>query len=567
MQAKFQALIARLSRMHAMPATVAAATCPPSPQQTVSKLLDMGVPPAALTQALAEVFAYPVYDPQRHGEFAHACKRGRWGYVGGVLFIACPFDSSLQPAVLLPPDAYRDFTGFGLLPVSGEQEDAGAESYDRAQAEKVIRRWLERAVARSATDLHIAPLTAKYVRVRTRVDGQLQTLDEIPMSSEETSYRFVSNMLLKMMNCATGSFIRPVDGRFEYQARGRCIEVRAAMRPVSVQGTPSQAFYLRFFGVHDAGSLKFSALGFSACVQAVFADVRRLNQGLVLLTGPTGSGKSTTLYANLAKIVGDEPWRSVQTLEDPVELDVRGIDQTQINEDVGMGFHDGLKALMRSDVDVILVGEIRDPETARLAVRASLTGHLVFATVHARDALSAVERVLDLGVNVKALALVLAAAFAQRLVRGVCSACSDEIAFAKYPERDRYTDLFAPADPLKVARAEGCAACHRGYRGRRVVIECVRVSRALARAIAVGDGVADFEKIIAREGGETLWQNAASLIKRGATTLAECERHLSLRRRRGRAAGEDDLSARDFSNEAVQPAAQPVPQPAAGSGG
>ncbi len=525
MQAKFQELVANLSRMREMPAAVAAVTCPPSPQQTISKLLDMDVPPGALTQALAEVFDYPVYHKERHGEFAHACERGRWGYAGGILFVACPFDSGLQPAVLLPNRAYQDFSGFGLLPVSGEQGDVDADSYDRAQAEKVIRRWLGRAVAQGATDLHITPLTAKYVRVRVRVDGQLQTFDEIPISSEETSYRFVSNMLLKMMNCATGSFVRPVDGRFDYQVRGRNVEVRVAMRPVSVQGIFSQAFYLRLPGMHDAGSLKsFSALGFSARTQTMFADVRRLNQGLVLVTGPTGSGKSTTLYANLAKIVSDDPWRSVQTLEDPVELDIRGIDQTQINEDAGMSFHDGLKALMRSDVDVILVGEIRDPETARLAVRASLTGHLVFATVHARDTLSAVERMLDLGVQPKALALVLSAVFAQRLVRGVCPACSSEAAFTG---GGRYADLFAPSDKLRVARDEGCAACDQGYRGRCVAIECLRISRRFARAIADGESVAELEKIIAREGGETLWQNAASLIKRGETTLAECERHLS----------------------------------------
>ncbi len=531
MKAKFQELTARLSAMPAMPTAVETATCPQSAQQVIPKLLDVGVPAAALTRALAETFDYPVYRKERDGEFVHACERGRWGYAGGILFVACPFDPGLQPAVLLAPDAYRGFTGFGLLPVSGEQGDVGDGGYDRVQAEKVIRRWLERAVAQGATDLHVAPLTANYVRVRTRVDGRLQTLDEIAMSSEETSYRFISNMLLKMMNCATGSFIRPVDGRFEYHARGRRVEVRAAMRPVSVQGTPSQAFYLRFLSVHDVGSLKsFSALGFSARAQAAFTEVRRLNQGLVLITGPTGSGKSTTLYANLAKIVSDDPWRSVQTLEDPVELDLRGIDQTQINESAGMGFHDGLKALMRSDVDVILVGEIRDPETAKLAVRASLTGHLVFATVHARDALSAVERMFDLGVNVKALALVLSAVFAQRLVRGVCPACSSEVFFSECADRESYAGLFSPSDRLKVASSEGCTECNHGYRNRGVVIECVRVSRRLSRAVASGADVAELEAIIADEGGENLRENAAALIKRGKTTLNECERHLPLRR-------------------------------------
>ena len=529
-----------------MPAAVATATCPRSARQIIPKLLDVGVPAEVLTRSLAEVFGYPVYDRDVHGALVHACKNGEWGYAAGILFVSCPFDGSLQPAVLLPPEAYRDFTGFGLLPVSGENADPGSDGYDRAQAEKTIRRWLERATARGATDLHVAPLTGRYVRVRARIDGQLQTLDEIPMSGEETSFRFISNMLLKMMNCATGSFIRPIDGRFEYQASGRRVDVRVAMRPVSVRGMLSQAFYLRLLGTHATDGLKsFSALGFSERVQAVFADVRRLSQGLVLMTGPTGSGKSMTLYANLARIVRDDPWRSVQTLEDPVEIDMRGIDQTQINEEAGMSFHEGLKALMRSDVDVILVGEVRDPETAKLTVRSSLTGHLVFATVHAKSALSVVERMLDLGVNAKALSLVLSAVFSQRLVRRVCSACSREVAFSDHETDGYYADLFSPGDRLRLANARGCASCDRGYRGRRVVTECVRVSRPLARAIAAGEGTAGLESLAAREDGETLWQNAASLVKRGETTLAECERHLSFRR----GSSERGARANDFPGE------------------
>ncbi len=527
MQDKFQELIHGLSRSPAVPASVTATTCPKSSRQIIPKLLDIDVPPAVLTRTLADVFAYPVYEQARHGEFAYICPRREWGYAAGILFVACPFDSSLQPAVLLPPDACEGFSGFGLLPVSGVRVDPGDERYDRAQAEKMICRWLEESVGCHATDLHIAPLTAKYVRARIRVDGELRTLDEIPMSGEETSYRFISNILLKMMNCESGSFIKPVDGRFEYQASGRCVEVRAAMRPISVQGIASQAFYLRLLGVHDAGSLMtFSQLGFSPAVQAIFSDIRRLNQGLVLITGPTGSGKSTTLYANLAKIVEDDPGRSVQTLEDPVELDIRGIDQTQINEAIGMGFHDGLRALMRSDVDVILVGEVRDQDTASLAVRASLTGHLVFATVHARDALSAIERMIDLGVNPKALALVLSAVFAQRLVRRVCPQCCSERAFSRDRHDPRYADLFSLADRLKEANLAGCSRCDGGYRGRCVVIECARVSQCLSQAVATEAGVAVLQQVLAEEGSETLWENAASLVKRGEVTLAECVRQL-----------------------------------------
>lgn len=527
MQAQFLALIDELRAQEALPATAAAATCPSEPQQIVPKLLDLGVAPAALSRALGKVFHCPVYAEATHGRLAHSGARGEWGYAAGVLFLACPFDRSLQPAVLLPEEARRAFKGFGVLPVAGA-EAGGDDGYALARAERVICRWLERAAELGATDIHVAPLTANYVRVRVRVDGRLQTLDEFPLKvqadasasgegagGEGAQYRFISNMILKMAGCQSGSFTRPLDGRFERKLGGRRLTVRMAMRPVAVQSVASQAFFLRLLGDHSAARpATVEALDLAPEAANFFAALRRLPQGLVLMTGPTGSGKSTTLYANLAQIAADEPWRSIQTLEDPVERNIEGLVQTQINEAAGMSFHDGLRALMRNDVDIILVGEIRDPQTAALAVRASLTGHLVFATVHAKSAPAVVGRMRDLGVGARPLAAVLAAAAAQRLLRRVCPHCSR----AAPADAVAPPGLFAPGDTARVASPEGCARCDGGYAGRALLVECLRFDRRLAAAVAA-DAPPD-------DGGAGLWRAAARLVASHKTTLEECRRQL-----------------------------------------
>ena len=227
-----------------------------------------------------------------------------------------------------------------------------------------------------------------------------------------------------------------------------------------------------------------------------------MNQSLVLIAGPTGSGKSTTLYANLREMLHEFPYRSIQTLEDPVECHIEGIEQTEINQHAGMGFDQGLRAMVRSDVDVILIGEIRDAETAQLAIRASLTGHLVFATVHAKSALAAVERMVDFGVSRKMLAMVLSRIFSQRLVGGVCQSCLGK-------------------DSTK------CSSCAgEGSSGRHLVAEVVHVNAVLAEAIARGDSFYQLENIVDDPKNLLLWDCAHELIKNKLVNYAECVRHL-----------------------------------------
>ena len=524
MKEQFAALIGRLAQQVGMPAAVLSATCPDDPRQIIPKLLDIGASASALSVALSEVFDYPLYDPDTHGDFR--CQGKDWAYAGDILFVSCPFDLGLQPAAVLPAEECLRCQGFGLLPVR-EHSEAPHESEDnRAQAKRIIDQWLQRAIHARATDLHIAPLSGNYVRVRMRVDGRLQTLDEIPMSGAAINYLFISNTLLYLAGCQTGSFIKPVDGRFIHRHLRGSVEVRLAMHPVSVYGVNSQAFYLRLLSLHgDRDFLSIKQLGLLDEAQRIFAMVCRLGHGLILMTGPTGSGKSTSLYAALAQIAKESPWRSIQTLEDPVEHNIKGIEQTQINEAIGMSFHQGLRSLMRSDVDVILVGEVRDSQTACLAVRASLTGHLVFATVHAKDALSAIERMIDLGVSPQSLAIVLAVVFAQRLLRTVCPHCSQSVRFSECSSA-AYQSLLPADQRLSLANEAGCERCSHGYRGRRAAIEYIQVSRRLATAIALRAHYAELQAAAADGPHLFLWSAAAFLLKRGLTTLDECEHQL-----------------------------------------
>ncbi len=527
MNHKYEQLLTVLGRRKMLPVTVAQATCPENPEQIIPKLLELGVSPAALTISLAEVFDYPIYDPAKHGTFSCRNEAAGWGYANGIFFVASPFNMGLQPVALLSEMDWNDLRSVGLLPISDTTMTSGQQIYGQVRAEEIIDRWLRDALAAAATDIHITPLTPKYIRVRIRVDGQLRTVEEFESDDRDCNYEFISNVLLRLANSQTGSFVHPVDGRFERAPGERKVEVRLAMRPVTVEGGFSRAFYLRLLYSNKSlapGSL--ATLGFPQSFLDILAVTRRLNQGLVLITGPTGSGKTTTLYTNLTEIIKDDPWRSVQTLEDPVEQNIRGAEQTQISKQAGMDFHTGLKALMRSDVDVILVGEIRDPETARLAIRASYTGHLVFATLHAQNAVFSVERLQDFGISSKTLSSVLSVVIAQRLLRKVCPYCTSSSPFREHPERENCQGLLRPEETVQRANSKGCGHCDYGYRGRQVVAEVLCLDSALLAAIAGEASASELTEQAMRQGYQTLWDGAAVLVRSGKTTLDECRRNL-----------------------------------------
>ncbi len=500
--AYFIRLLNRLDQLGQLP--VAAKQCSmPEGNAVVPKLLELGIASSALSRAMADVFEVHLYSEQQDGVLDFINSAGTWGVKDKCFFMSNPFAWDQQPSAVLPPHESRSIQSFGILPISNGLASNIKE--DAVQAEVQLKRWLQQAIEMQASDIHITPLSANYVRIKVRIDGKLKVLTEVPMHSDVpgNAYHNISNLVMRFAGLESGSFRKPMDGRFRTHFLPEQVEVRLHMRPVAVQGVASQAFYLRLFNTkHVEQRKRISALKLPRKIEAAFAEVRRLNQSLVLIAGPTGSGKSTTLYANLREMLHEFPYRSIQTLEDPVECHIEGIEQTEINQHAGMGFDQGLRAMVRSDVDVILIGEIRDAETAQLAIRASLTGHLVFATVHAKSALAAVERMVDFGVSRKMLAMVLSRVFSQRLVSGICQSCLGK-------------------DSTK------CSSCAgEGSSGRHLVAEVVHVNTVLAEAIARGDSFYQLENIVDDPKNLLLWDCAHELIKNKLVNYAECVRHL-----------------------------------------
>lgn len=502
-EAYFIRLLDRLDQQGQLP--VAARQCSmPEGNAVVSKLLELGIEPDALSRVMAEVFEVPLYSQTRDGKLDFTSKDGRWGVKNKRFFMSNPFAWDQQPSAVLSPHESRAIRDFGILPIASHTKSAPARE-DAVEAEVHLKNWIQQAIQMGASDVHITPLSANYVRIKIRMDGSLQVLTEIPMYYDRpgSSYHNISNLLMRFAGLESGSFRRPIDGRFHTHFLPQQIEIRMHMRPVVVQGIASQAFYLRLFNQQHTEKLKrVGVLNLPMKVATAYTEARRLNQSLVLVAGPTGSGKSTSLYANLREILHESPYRSIQTLEDPVECHIEGIEQTEINQHSGLGFEQGLRAMMRSDVDVILVGEIRDAETAKLAIRASLTGHLVFATIHAKSALAAIERMVDFGVSRKMLTMVLSRVFSQRLVRRLCQTC-----FGK--------------------NAESCPSCAgEGFQGRLLLAEVVHLNTALCEAIARGDSFYQIETITQDPKNLTLWECANDFIRRKLTSYAECVKHL-----------------------------------------
>ena len=502
--------------------------CPADTRAIVQKFLDAGIPAELLTEGLAKIFDYEVYDRRHHGNALRECAQNQWLLADrslDIFFVANPF-AKLSPGQVLEQTLSRGVRRVGLLPVAVKQSVRKTTTEVQAESSREIERWLHAAADYKATDIHIVPLNGATVRVLYRIDGQLRATEDKPVSllSEDSIYHYICNMFLRLCGLEAGMFSRPADGKFNFALpSGEAIDVRLSMRPVSANGVKTQSVWLRLLRQHTHSRfIPLRELGLANDATELLLKFIRSNQNLVLLTGPTGSGKSTTLYSALQAIQQELPWKSIQTLEDPIESHMEGVSQTQISSEGGMSFARGLRSMMRTDVDVILIGEIRDDDTARLAVRAALTGHLVLATIHCKAAIDAIGRMLDFGVSPQLLATVLAGVFAQRLVRRVCQKCS-----ALEPYDRSHPELFADGADLAVRReGRGCQHCRGGYAGRLLVSEALPVNRALADAI-----VRRNHQLIHHNAAHsiTLWRHASELIRGGATTLEECRRHLPAR--------------------------------------
>ena len=388
--------------------------------------------------------------------------------------------------------------------------DGSAE--EAAQALPVVRLLnsiLHRAIKDRASDIHFEVFESVF-RIRYRVDGSLYEVEAPP---PHLALPIISR--IKVMSDLDITETRlPQDGRIELSIDGRHVDLRVATLP----GQSGEGCVMRILD-RSAVSLELAALGLQGPEETAQRGLTLLPHGIVLVTGPTGSGKTTTLYGMLSE--ANDPDVKIITVEDPVEYDIPGIVQVAINEDIGVSYAACLRSILRQDPDKILVGEIRDEETAQTAVEASLTGHAVFATIHTNDAPSTVTRLVDMGVEPFLITATLEAVVAQRLVRTVCPECRESY----QPDEEVLIELGPDADRMRGSTfyyGRGCDMCHHtGYRGRTGIFEIMSIDAEVRRSILAGGSIEDVRQAARLGGMKTLRESGLEAVAAGRTTIEE----------------------------------------------
>ena len=377
---------------------------------------------------------------------------------------------------------------------------------------KFVNQVMAEALELRATDVHVEPFE-NQLRVRYRVDGVLQEAN-IPPNVRKFHAAIVSRIkILSHLDIAEKRL--PQDGRIRLKVAGREIDLRVSVIPM-IHG---EAVVLRILDRGDA-LLGLEHLGMSARDRNAWERVLQLPHGIILVTGPTGSGKTTTLYAGLSRI--NEIDLKIVTIEDPVEYQLAGINQIQVSTKTGLSFAAGLRAILRHDPDVILIGEIRDRETAEIAIQSSLTGHLVFSTLHTNDAPGAVTRLIDMGMEPYLVASSLEMVGAQRLVRLICQNCKEPA-----PPQDLETMRHEGIGnvPDQVFRGRGCRRCQgTGYRGRQGVFEMMPVTEEIRELTLKRSSAGEIRKVAVQQGMNSLRGDGWRLVREGRTTVEEVMR-------------------------------------------
>lgn len=395
--------------------------------------------------------------------------------------------------------------------LKGDKEESN-EEVDNSPIVLLVNKIIEQAVNERASDIHIEALEDQ-VRVRYRIDGAMQEVMRYPkdlQSAIVARIKIVSGMNISEKRAPQDGRMTLIFNRVEYD-----------LRVSSLPTTFGEKVVMRIASKSGLNKEK-SELGFQEEELKRFDGILKNPHGIILVTGPTGSGKSTTLYTVLNELNGGDV--NIITVEDPVEADVDGINQVQVNEKAGLTFASALRSILRQDPDIIMIGEIRDEETANIAVKAAITGHLVVSTLHTNSAASTITRLEDMGIEPYMVADSVVGIIAQRLVRRICPKChvqkqmSDTDKFRLRLRGDSNPTIYEPSE-------KGCAYCNNsGYRGRIGVYEIMPVTPALREAISRGDGAEDIQKVALKEGLTTLRLGAAKLVLKGITSISEVER-------------------------------------------
>ncbi len=377
---------------------------------------------------------------------------------------------------------------------------------------RLVNHIINRALDAGASDIHIEP--RRYsVQVRYRIDGVLHDQESITVKQRAA----ITSRIKLMAKLDIAERRLPQDGRIKIKSGKEEVDIRVSSIPVSF----GESLVLRLLHTESV-ELDLNAVGFSGHALEKFRKTINLPYGIILVTGPTGSGKTTTLYSALNEI--NTPDKKIVTVEDPVEYQLNGINQVQVHASIGLTFVNTLRSFLRHDPDVMLIGEIRDSETAGIAVQASLTGHLVFSTLHTNDAAGGITRLEDMGVERFMISSSLVGILAQRLVRKICPHCSEEILLSKQQINLLADDFNVPVDfiPEKVKRGKGCERCgHTGYRGRIGIFEFLIVDDVIQGTIAEGAGRTEiFNKAVER-GMVSLRMDGLKKVENGITTCEE----------------------------------------------
>ena len=395
--------------------------------------------------------------------------------------------------------------------VSGFEDDEKLKDLaSEAPIIRLVNHLFARALDLNASDIHFEP-NESYLDIRCRVDGIMARIERLPIKI----HTGVASRLKLMAKLDIGEKRLPQDGRIDYQFGSKHLDMRVSTLP----GVHGESVVLRILDRSDT-EVDLQQLGMPEQVLQSYQKIITQPHGMILITGPTGSGKTTTLYATLEKINNEK--QKIITVEDPVEYQLEGVTQIQANASIGLSFAAGLRSIVRQDPDILMVGEIRDHETAEIAIESALTGHLVFSTLHTNDAAGAVTRLQDMGVEGYLISSSLLAIQAQRLVRRVCTDCSNNYELSP----DEVIVLETSKDDCpSIRRGSGCEKCgNTGYRGRVGLYELLRMSDSIRHHIASGADANVIREQAISEGMETLRQDAIEKLKAGLTTPEEVVR-------------------------------------------
>lgn len=385
------------------------------------------------------------------------------------------------------------------------EEDEGLDEVSSAPVVRFINTVLSQAIKLRSSDIHIEPYE-DILRVRFRVDGQLQEF----MAPSKAAHSAIVTRLKIMSGMDIAEKRVPQDGRVETVHNGIEIDLRVSSLP-TVYG---EKIVIRLLNRNQFMTSKYD-LGLSKEDSALYDGLLQYPHGIIIITGPTGSGKSTTLYSMLNEL--NTLNRNIITVEDPVEYKLKGINQVQVNHKAGLTFAAGLRSILRQDPDVIMVGEIRDAETAQIAVRAAITGHLVLSSMHTNDSASAVTRLIDLGVEPYLVSTSLVGVISQRLVRRVCTSCA-----APYPASPEEMALLGVKEQVDLYKGLGCPDCNNvGYSGRIATHEILSVNQDVRSGITSNMSVDGLRDIAKQNGMKLLSDNCRKLVIKGITTVEE----------------------------------------------